>query len=209
MTDKIMIDGVDVSGCKYIFNTDFEFDTHIHCIEMCSKTRCRNNPNCLYKQLQRKEQECAKWKSYYGLYRQNAELLKKVQAVINSHPQYGVILTDIGITDLDERISKLEVDKQIEIIFKETLQECEELKEKYNQYVKSHHYNNAEFEQERNSLIQEIQYKNRYKQALEKIEEIVNEPCIDTGECKSCKCNCEHKDILNITNEVKDEQICK
>ena len=72
-------------------------------------------------------------------------------------------------------------------------QECEELKEKYNEYVKFHHYNNAEFEQERNSLIQEIQYKNRYKQALETIKNICDE--MDGIYPLS-------QDILTIINEV-------
>lgn len=52
-------------------------------------------------------------------------------------------------------------------------QECKELKEKHNEYVKTHHYNNAEFKQERDSLIQEISHKNHYKQALERIEKII------------------------------------
>lgn len=52
-------------------------------------------------------------------------------------------------------------------------QECEERKEIFKEYAKSPHYNNTEFKQERDSLIQEIQYNNRYKQALEKIEEIL------------------------------------
>lgn len=45
----------------------------------------------------------------------------------------------------------------------------------------------------------------RYKQALDEIEEIANEPCIaDTQEdCKSCDGNCEHKDILGIIRKAK------
>ena len=60
MTDKeIIIDGVDVSGCKY-------------CLKM-TKYRCtiqrdiykwlwEEDPNCYYKQLKRKEQECEELK---------------------------------------------------------------------------------------------------------------------------------------------------
>lgn len=45
----------------------------------------------------------------------------------------------------------------------------------------------------------------KYKQALDEIEEIANEPCIaDTQEdCKSCDGNCEHKDILGIIRKAK------
>ena len=62
MTDKeIMIDGVDVSRCKYVCNTAFgnvgcklPFNKEIHCC---------NNPDCYYKQLSRKTQECEALKS--------------------------------------------------------------------------------------------------------------------------------------------------
>lgn len=48
MTDKeIIIDGVNVAGCKYYFYGDCNIE-HDGCTE---------NPNCMYKQLQRKEQE--------------------------------------------------------------------------------------------------------------------------------------------------------
>ena len=52
MTDKqIIIDGVDVSGCKH-YNPEQYFKCNIGCCH------CEENPNCYYKQLKRKEQEC-------------------------------------------------------------------------------------------------------------------------------------------------------
>lgn len=75
MTDKekIIIDGVDVSECfKYTKGFE-EFD----CGENYSKFHyrfCSENPNCFYKQLKRKEQECeelikekAEIKKYLGI----------------------------------------------------------------------------------------------------------------------------------------------
>lgn len=63
MTDKeIIIDGVDVSGCEYRDWRNFcccdnskenEGEERI-----TGKGGCRYNPNCYYKQLKRKEQEC-------------------------------------------------------------------------------------------------------------------------------------------------------
>lgn len=88
--------------------------------------------------------------------------------------------------------------------------ENEELEEKYNEYVKFHHYNNAEFEQERNSLIQEIQYKNRYNQALEKIKDYTRKQfcdnCEDIGSTEySCHCEyCDYQEYFDIINEVKE-----
>ena len=52
MTDKqIIIDGVDVSGCEWYSSTYFK---------PCGG--CKNTPNCYYKQLARKEQECEELK---------------------------------------------------------------------------------------------------------------------------------------------------
>lgn len=49
MTDKTIIDGVDISGCE-------------HYDEVCLGNHhykwCKDNDNCYYKQLKRKEQEC-------------------------------------------------------------------------------------------------------------------------------------------------------
>lgn len=65
MTDKeIIIDGVDVSGCEYRDWRNFcccdnskenEGEERI-----TGKGGCRYNPNCYYKQLKRKENECNK-----------------------------------------------------------------------------------------------------------------------------------------------------
>ena len=54
MTDKQIIDGVDVSGCKNLMQGIVPFG----CMEDRKTCSCMNNPNCLYKQLKRKEQEC-------------------------------------------------------------------------------------------------------------------------------------------------------
>ena len=58
MTDKqIIIDGVEVSGCAYLDNIDFDE----LCLMLSSpyecQVNCSNKPNCYYKQLKRKEQE--------------------------------------------------------------------------------------------------------------------------------------------------------
>ena len=72
MRDKqIMIDGVDVSGCKgfYIHDrstTNIDYWMYGQC--KSSKEYgcyCRNNPNCYYKQLARKTQECEQIKEKY------------------------------------------------------------------------------------------------------------------------------------------------
>lgn len=61
MTDKqIIIDGVNVSGCENLMQGIVPFG----CMEDRKTCSCINNPNCLYKQLKRKEQECERLKWY-------------------------------------------------------------------------------------------------------------------------------------------------
>ena len=64
MTDKqIIIDGCDVSGC--VFYGFSNLNNHLCTSKEFSKidcTYCNDNPNCYYKQLKRKEQECEELK---------------------------------------------------------------------------------------------------------------------------------------------------
>ena len=56
MTDKeIIIDGVDVSKCEFC-NNDVLYP---YCYRINSL--CKENPNCYYKQLQRKTTECKRY----------------------------------------------------------------------------------------------------------------------------------------------------
>ena len=62
MTDKeeIIIDGMDVSGCEYVCNTAFG---NIGCkLPFSEEIHCCNIPNCYFKQLARKTQECEELK---------------------------------------------------------------------------------------------------------------------------------------------------
>ena len=74
MTDKqIIIDGVDVSGCKHFkigtcladyLLTDMDF----------SEAKCELCKDCYYKQLKRKEQECEELKQYKSLFEKTRNL---------------------------------------------------------------------------------------------------------------------------------------
>lgn len=82
MTDKeIIINGVDVSECKH-YNPEQYFKCNIGCCH------CEENPNCYYKQLSRKEQECEELKQW----KKGAENLFKAQIdntdkIINRYKQ--------------------------------------------------------------------------------------------------------------------------
>ena len=62
MADKTIIDGIDVSKCKSFFKGIKEHNICCYCDTREDKIPfavfCEENPNCYYKQLKRKEQEC-------------------------------------------------------------------------------------------------------------------------------------------------------
>lgn len=66
--------------------------------------------------LQRKTAECEKWKSYYQLYRQNTDVIKKVHEVINSDLDYGIKFIEGGYIEKCEPLSSQELDKQVAYI---------------------------------------------------------------------------------------------
>lgn len=144
--------------------------------------------------LQAKEQECEKL---------NNEIIDMNSIIEDAAINLGN--KDFTLYDLPFEIKKLS-------------QECENLKaeEKYlkqccqkaGEELAKHSF---EYDgKEKNLVVQAIELNEKYeklKKALEKIEEIVNEPCVGDAQedCKHCDNWCEHKDILNIINKVKGE----
>ena len=61
MTEPIIINNVDVSGCEIMRYSDNEQDEHPILCDLAEVTDnhyyCIKNPNCYYKQLKRKERE--------------------------------------------------------------------------------------------------------------------------------------------------------
>lgn len=60
--EQITIDGVDVSGCEFHQIDANELYPKAHYCGSMKNTFCENDPNCYYKQLVRKTQECEKLK---------------------------------------------------------------------------------------------------------------------------------------------------
>ncbi len=122
MTDKIIINGVDVSGCEL-------FDGSHKCI--CDKTgldeykklrqlntvkyvNCRDNYNCYYKQLKRKEEE----------YRELKDEINKLEAIADKYQ-----------TEIERDC--LSLHGAIESIIERKEEECEKLKEKLKPKLKN------------------------------------------------------------------------
>lgn len=96
MTDEIIIDGVDVSGCGYYDSYMSNGDCIIqglgtnNSILCCN---CKDNTNCYYKQRQRKEQECAR-------YKQVLEKIKETATDLKTRKDYHSL--DEVIADIDK-----------------------------------------------------------------------------------------------------------
>ena len=104
MTDKhIIIDGCDVSGCKY-------FDSHCkeckaeyytrYGYEIVKFNSCKDNPNCYFKQLKRKEQECEELKKEiktktYHWEQCTEEILKGTKQFVDRMEKAEKTLTEI------------------------------------------------------------------------------------------------------------------
>ena len=157
MTDKpIIIDGVDVSGCKYFdcCNKECKAEYYImHGYEIVKYDSCIDNPNCYYKQLIRKERECQQAMDNYvqldlqrvkeynelvDLYKakeQECEELKEelqAQRAFTAHEQkliYCVAYDETCKTDNDCKQEKCIFKDNIK--FKQTLAEIKEICNEY------------------------------------------------------------------------------
>ena len=115
-TDKqIIIDGVDVSGCKYYDNLDCYAERGC-----CGyPLDCEDNPNCYYKQLKRKEQECAQFRNAND---EKNELLAKLGCPTTATAKRNVLC-------LQQQIDKLKEDN--EELRKNILLKCPNCGEEY------------------------------------------------------------------------------
>jgi len=210
MEKNIIIDGVNVAGCKYLYNADFEFDTHVHCLDkICRNTRCRNNPNCYYKQLQRKEQECEQWKQkYYSSTTEVKEDLIKQNRTLKQECEKIKELIDAcnvkDINALEDAFLKFEEN------FIMADSECEKLKAKNKELKEENTYLQGRVKGEihlgnkyKQDFAEQVVEAQRYKQALEKIEEYC---IIQQAYDGDLPFKTQMDDILEIINEVKDER---
>ena len=190
MTDKeqIIIDGVDVSKCKYYAlqkHYDIESDGlwKVCYSKDCKYSICANNYDCYYKQFKRKEQECKKL---------NNKIIDMNSIIEDAAINLGN--KDFTLYDLPFEIKKLS-------------SECENLKaeEKYlkqccqkaGEELAKHSF---EYDgKEKNLVVQAIELNEKYnklQKALKEIEEYCEEQNLkyDTTACM----------ILDIINKVKD-----
>lgn len=201
MTDKepIIVHGVDVSKCdKLNLASAYGWDDPA----MCSISCCKNGPNCLFKQLARKTQECEEkdkqikeWNKYVNLVHSWITQAAKDLGLDTEH-SFGTEHFTFAVRCLKEEHEKLK-------------QECEELKDKLKIYEKM--FDNPEFrvaltdirtgerdirKQRDKRLTKENTH---YRKALEEIEEFCTHYLMHNPQSESIDLNI----ILNIVNKAK------
>ena len=199
MTDKqIIIDGVDVSGCKYyIADNGVQYNGCYELTDICECNKeddfCDDNPNCYYKQLARKEQECE-------------ELEGRLKYIINENKVLKDCATDehIDIVALKNYISTLEHhNDQLKAEVKsktEYIQEQREIIDQYSKEIRMY----KKCQGNRASKREE-----KLKQTLTEIEEItknMNTSCFyDDFDCTDCdmKNGCIFLGRLKILQKIK------
>ena len=97
MTDKqIIIDGVDVSGCKKYEHEIVRCNATLKNMCFCGG-RCTDvkNANCYFKQLKRKEQECNKLK----------QTIAEIKEICNEYQKEYIL--NIGVEILTNKILQI------------------------------------------------------------------------------------------------------
>ena len=111
--EEIYIDGVDVSRCEfYQIEANELYPKANYCGSM-RNTFCEIEPNCYYKQLKRKEQEC--------------EMLKK--EIINRNEKIEELR--FSVSDLTNRLCDLNAEKSFRIVdLEQTLTKIKKIAER-------------------------------------------------------------------------------
>lgn len=217
MTDKeIIIDGVNITECEYFWNIGdaeglkickINFDDNYFSNGIPCGERCKKHPDCYFKQLTRKTQECEELKN---------QLIQKdeVNTFFNT-PIEGWDNDSCKICESKQNYDQLKAEneslKESLKMFSSTLDWA--LKSQvglYKRQIDSSVPDDWEYEE---VLVLIEQYIDKLKQTLTEIKEIAEDYCVfcpkinpetfDMSECKKCN----HSKILQkiSESEVKNE----
>lgn len=179
MTEKMIIDGVNVSKCQY-YDDEVKFCalSYTGADGLLKNTknpkRCQKSPNCYYKQLARKTEEC---KDLYKANEEKNELLQKLGISASGEVKrvkYYIDKLNSQYKAVVEQNKSLQQELQAE---KYKVEELEKNLEQYklykelDEFIEKHSENQGEPSETYKFFI--------YKQALEEIKEI----------CLNCKAN--------------------
>lgn len=205
--EQMIIDGVDVSGCESYQIEANKLYPKAHYCGSIKNTFCEDNPNCHFKQLARKTQECEELEDFRTLVRELftfgdsdvddehfikylKEDCKSSQEALDGYCRLtditGIDYTVHGGADIEEIVKRVDSLKH----------ECEELKKTLNSLTQTVVMPMSEPEV--------IDLTDRYHKALEEIEKEIRDFQCDNCEDYHCE-TCDMKDILIIINKVKEE----
>ena len=185
----IIIDGVDVSGCKYyIENNGIEAQGCYELTDLCEcndeNEFCDNNPNCHYKNWQRKEQECEELK----------EQLKEMNEVIRTETT-RCNLVNILKTELDQL--KAENDE-----LKKIINEAKNSKLDLKSFLVGEAVQN-EYEQQLDQLKAEVKSKTEY---IQEQRDIINQYSKEIEMYKKCQGKRASKREEELKAELEQEK---
>ena len=195
-----MINNINVADC--------EFRGYCNICKLKSgsncPTDCKDNPNCYYKQLQAKEQECERLKGKFivtlgktGLRQSDKEFYEQQLDQLKSDNKHLNGLLDQALKELEEM---RELNDENSLRVTQLATKCcqlEEDNEELKEIIQRHDNDN-------NALLSEVEddlvaYYGRYKQALEKVREV----CTKYKEiCANCECD-EYIDCVDCTEGGK------
>jgi len=123
MTEEIIIDGVNVAGCKYYTPTCVS--THLWGA-LTKSNKCEDNPNCYYKQLKRLEQENKELKIYIESNKQQVEEAEMLVMDNDRLQQEVENLKDTIYYDIEKyRIALEEIREIVKVDCKGCTAECD------------------------------------------------------------------------------------
>ena len=128
MTDskKVIINGVDVGGRGIIKKFDGTLDEYNVCLDGLDK--CKLHPNCYYKQLKAKEQECERYKKLATDFKDvNKQMGYKYLTIKQECEELKNKLNDKGFITIDEKTFDLTVENMGKLLnYKLALEKIEE-----------------------------------------------------------------------------------
>ena len=221
--EQIIIDGIDVSGCKYYKHNDensgwssciSKDEEHIHAVNPL----CCEKEDCLFKQLARKTQECNELKiENEELNNRMAEVTYRATGGRLSYSNYTLDAIEQAFNDQLEILSDQKLEEEIKELNQKLYLVQNEVHFK-TEYIQEQREEIKQLEQECEELKRKVELMmdcadckvDKYKQALDEIEKELKEDiycenqecgCDDFEEC--LKCTKEH--ILDIINKAKGE----
>ena len=211
----IIINDVDVSECEFYINSkNLEFN----CKQTPQSYFCKNQPNCYYKQLKRKEEECEELKSvrysWMSKCEQETKMKEFYQDVLdelkaeNKKMEKGYIeLTEIVAPYIDDFTGYNEELGGFDIVLciKELMQQLDQLKEEVEKQRALKQTYLTCYKTKHGDVKGKLFKYERYKEALQNIKRIIEVNKVELEECLVH--DIDDQILQKISEVIPDEQV--